>query len=176
MAYLDFQTIKDEHLIETVAERLGLNLTKRGNQLRGPCPISEAGGERALCITPAKKAFYSFGAGHGGDVIALVAFIKQIDTKAAAQWIVGNSSEESTVPKEKGSPSEGFKPLDYLEADHDAVVALGFEPEDADRIGVGYAKRGVMRGTVAVPVRLSNGQLIGYIGVSEAILPGSWRF
>lgn len=176
MAFLDFQTIKDGNKIEDIAERLGLQLIERNNQLRGPCPVSEAGGERALCITPSKQAFYSFGAKKGGDVIALVAFIKEIEAKDAAAWIVGDSSNESTVPKEKGKPSEGFKPLDYLEADHDAVIALGFEPEDAQRIGAGYAKRGVMRGTVAVPVRVSDGTLVGYIGISEAVLPGSWRF
>ncbi len=52
---------------------------------------------------------------------------------------------------------------------------LESDREDAERIGVGYAKRGVMRGTVAIPVRLDDGTLIGYIGIEDAVLPPRWQ-
>jgi hypothetical protein len=177
VAYLDFQQIKQDHSIEAVAERLGLDIKKSGHQLRAPCPACESGGERALAITPAKGAFYCFGGSCGGDVLQLVAHVQGCSVKDAATWIVDAKPEEKRrKPEPSSGEGDGFKPLDYLEAAHDAVVALGFDPEDAERIGVGYAKRGVMRGTVAVPVRLEDGTLIGYIGVTEAKLPTSWRF
>jgi hypothetical protein len=65
----------------------------------------------------------------------------------------------------------GLQPLAYLEADHPAVEAAGFNPEEAQAIGIGFAGRGMMRGTVAVPIRDEHGTLLGYIGVTEARCP-----
>lgn len=172
MPYYDFEQIKADNPIEHVAEQLGLQLKKSGGQFRGPCPVCD-GGPRCLAITPSKSAWYCFGAKLGGDVIALVGHIKDCDAKTAAQFL---SSPEKMEQKPKPSEGDGFKPLEYLVADHEAVIALGFEPDDAERIGVGYAPRGVMRGKVAIPVRDEAGRLLGYIGVEECVLPGSWHF
>jgi DNA primase len=178
MSYLDFETIKNENPIEQVAERLGLKLKAGNGQLRGPCPSGQ-GGERALVITPAKSAFYSFGLGKGGDVIALVALVKECSPKEAAEWLAGDKPPEKKRDASKAGgtkSSEGFKPLDYLEPDHEAVIALGFDPDDAKRIGVGYAPRGGCKQTVAIPVRDESGKLLGYLGITEAILPKQWHF
>jgi DNA primase len=169
--FLDFEEIKKTNPIDRVAERLGLKLTKRGSQLRGVCPSGE-GGDRALVITPEKGAWYSFAKQTGGDVIALVSFVRGISPKEAAQFLAGN-----TEPEKKPStpePERGFKALEYLEPNHEAVLALGFDPADAQKLGVGYAPRGVLRGTVAVPVRLADGTLAGYIGLIDAKLPPKW--
>lgn len=174
--YLDFAEIKERHPIEQVAERLGLQLKKSGNQLRGPCP-SGAEGDRKFVITPSKGKWYSFAEETGGDVISLVAFVNNVSLKEAAAWIAGD-----TVPEKKRSerPSpegteRGFRPLTYLEADHAAVEALGFDQADAARLGIGYAPRGILRGTVAVPIRTEDGTLAGYIGITEATLPTEWK-
>jgi hypothetical protein len=37
------------------------------------------------------------------------------------------------------------------------------------------ANRGIMRGHVAVPIRLQDGTLAGYIGITEAKLPPRWH-
>lgn len=171
----DFAKIKDEHPVEKVAERLGIALKKHGQQFRGNCPSGE-GDERALVITPAKGAWYSFVAQKGGDCISLVSFARGISLKEAAAWIVGN---QATVPEKSArgdKPTAGFQPLDYLETDHEAVVALGIEPEDAKRIGCGFAPRGIMKGKIAWPVRLTDGTLIGYIGLTDVLLPSNWRY
>ena len=178
MAYLDFDTIKQAHRIEDVATQLSLKLKPHGAQLRGEC-FSGKGGERALVITPAKQAWYSFGINKGGDVIALVSHVKGIPPKEAAEWLQGDTQPEKKKPEkaeEVDEPKErGFRELDYLQYDHEAVVALGFDPEFAKTVGLGYAPRGVMRGTVAIPVRSSNGNLLGYIGVTDAKLPSNWH-
>ncbi len=172
--FIDFAELKERTPIESVIDLLGLNMKQHGNQWRGPCP-SGKGGERALVVTPEKKAWYSFGVKKGGDVIALVAFVKDLKPREAAEFLSGQS-----VPEEKEEPTEraerGFRPLDYLEPDHEAVEAVGFLSADAARLGVGYAKRGVLRGTVAVPVRLEDGTLVGYLGITEASLPPRWNF
>ncbi|MEO0669298.1 MAG: CHC2 zinc finger domain-containing protein [Pseudomonadota bacterium] len=172
--FIDFEEVKAANPIAEVAERLGLELKKTGNALRGRCPSGE-GGERALAITPSKGVWYSFGLDKGGDVLALVQLVNDCTVKEAAQLLSGTAPLEKA---ERSSPERGgergFAPLDYLQADHPAVEALGMEPEDAEALGIGYAPRGVLRGTVAVPVRLTDGALAGYIGITDAKLPPKW--
>jgi DNA primase len=172
---LDFDQIKQDHAIEKVAETLGLDLKKSGQQFRCPCPSGE-GGERALVITPAKGLFYSFGLKKGGDVLGLVQLVNDCSVKEAAQFLVGD-----TVPLEKAEKSSpkseaerGFRPLTYLEADHPAVEALGFEPDVAEALGIGFAPRGILKGKVAIPIRTDTGQLAGYVGAEELQLPPKW--
>lgn len=171
MAYsLDFEEIKKTHGIEEVASRLGLDLKKNGAQLRGKC-FSGADGDRKLVITPAKGLWYSFALSKGGDVISLVAEVKSLSPKDAANWIVGSPEPEkkpvmaSTLEGQEARG--GFQPLTYLEADHPAVEAIGFTVEVAEALGVGFAPRGVLKGTVAVPLRKEDGTIAGYIGLSE---------
>lgn len=174
MSFLNFEEIKAANPISEVVERLGLNMSKSGASLRGKCPTCESGGDRNLVVTPDKNVFFCFSDGKGGDVLQLVSHVKKIGVKEAASWLAGPSSAKE---KEKGDkPAVGFAPLDYLEPDHEAVIALGFEPGDADRIGIGFAKRGIMKGLVAVPIRLTDGRLCGYIGISEAKLPPGFKF
>lgn len=175
--FIDFEAVKADNPIDQVAERLGLSLKKAGSQLRGPCPSGE-GGERGLVITPAKGVWYSFGLQQGGDVLALVELVNGCSTKEAAHFLAGETvppeRRDKRQSKESGA-ERGFHPLDYLEADHAAVEALGIEPDDAEALGIGYAPRGVLRGTVAVPIRLDDGTLSGYIGITEAKLPPKWE-
>lgn len=174
-SYIDFETVKEQVKIEDAVSMLDLDLKPRNNQLRGPCPICEKGGERALCVTPQKGKWYCFGCQTGGDVIALAAHLKGIHPKEAAHFLMGTVPQENK-PTEGPKSSEGFSPLDYLQPDHEAVEALGLDPEDAKKIGAGYAPRGVMRGQVAFPVRDETGKLLGYIGVQEAVLPKGWKY
>lgn len=172
--FLNFEEIKAANPISEVVERLGLNMNKSGASLRGKCPVCESDGDRNLVVTPDKGVYFCFSDGKGGDQLQLISHLRGCSVKEAAQWLHGApaAKEKST----KGTPSEGFKPLEYLQYDHEAVVALGFEPGDAERLGIGYAARGILRGKVAIPVRLANGQLAGYIGIIECQLPPSWKF
>jgi len=169
--FLDFNEIKANNPIEQVAERLGLKLKKSGAQLRGQCPSGE-GDDRGFVLTPSKGVWFSFPQQKGGDAIALVSFVRDLPPKEAAAWIVGKQPEKT----EKPETAEGFKPLDYLAFEHEAVQALGFDASDAEKIGLGYSPRGIFRGRVAVPIRLSSGRLIGYIAIQDCELPKEWRW
>lgn len=174
MPMLDFASIKEANPIAHVAELLQLQLKPTNKQLRGKCPACEGGGDRNLVITPDKGLFFCFSDQKGGDQLALVAHVRGGSVKDAAAWLYG-SPEKVNTPKEKAVPGEGFKALDYLEPDHEAVIALGLEPDVASALGVGYAPRGVLRGTVAVPIRRPDGEIAGYIGLTEiAKLPPRW--
>jgi DNA primase len=177
--FIPFDELKQRYTIEQVAQLLGLTLKRAGETFRGPCPTCGSGGERAIVITPAKGLFYCWAAHEGGDLIALAAHIRKTDAKGAAAWLAGNSENSSRDQSPKGTvprtgDERGLKPLE-LEHDHVAVEALGFSAEDAAALGIGYASRGIMRGHVAVPIRLPDGTLAGYIGITEAKLPPRWH-
>lgn len=173
MSYVDFQEVKKNVSVTDAIDLLGLDMKFQNNQWRGQCPACQ-GSERGLVITPSKDVYYCFSDDKGGDVISLVAHVRDCSLKQAALFLQGEPTS-STKPKVE-EKTVSLKPLEYLEADHPAVEALGFEPEDAERLGVGYAKRGYHRGLVAVPVRTDDGTLVGYVGVTEAKLPKDWRW
>lgn len=177
MPYVPFDELKTRFTIEQTTQLLGLQLKQSGQALRGPCPACGSGGDRAIVVTPAKGVFFCFTAQEGGDLIALAAHIRKCDVKAAASWLDGtsdNSSRDSS-PSKKGTVPATLEPLAYLEHEHVAVEALGFTAEDAKALGIGYCGKGIMRGLVAIPVRLATGELAGYVGVTEAKLPPRWH-
>lgn len=171
--FIDFEAVKASVPIAIAVEMLGLTLKENNGQLRGECPVCQ-GGPRILAVTPSKDKFYCFGCKTGGDQIALVAHIRGEHPKDAAHFLAGPQpdGEKASKPTEPGALRE----LDYLVYEHEAVEALGIEPHVAEAIGCGYAKRGVMRGTVAWPVRLADGTLVAYIGLTEiAKLPPNFK-
>lgn len=191
MAYIPFDELKQRASIEDAAVLLKLQLKPSGHSLRGKCPRCKGDDARALAVTPG-KGFYCWTSHKGGDQIALVAHVLDVPLKDAAQVLaehIGletqNSSRNSTstrniVPEpESAAGKEGAKtldPLSYLEFDHPAVAEVGFEAVDAQKLGIGFAPKGIMRGTVAVPVRLPDGTLVGYLGITEARLPKTWQW
>jgi DNA primase len=171
--------VKQRFPIEKVVELLGINVVKQKNgQLRGCCPIHSGNDPRGFVVTPDKGLWYCFKACGGGDQIALVAKVRDISPKDAAEWLaVGGTSTRTAEPssREPVPESGSFAELAYLEASHEAVVATGLDQEIAALIGAGYAPRGTMKGNVLLPVRLRDGTLIGYVGVQEAIPPPRWN-
>lgn len=180
MAYqIDFAEIKSRFTIEQVAEKLGLVLKASGKTMRGQCPACK-GGHRELAVTPG-RGFYCWDAREGGDLLQLIAHVRGCEVMEAARWLDGgtssreySSSKKETVP---GTDEErGMRPLEYLEPEHPAVEALGFTPEDAAALGIGYASRGTMKGNVLIPIRLADGTLTGYVGVQDIMaLPAQWQ-
>lgn len=180
--FVDFAQVKENVSFTDAIQYLDLAMKKAGNQWRGSCPACN-GGERSLVLTEG-RGFYCFDNKAGGDVIALAAHIKGLKTKEAAQWLAeqagivqvhSTSTPRSKVPVSQPESEQGFKPLAYLEPEHEAVIAIGFDPEVAKTLGIGYAPRGILRGTVAVPVRDEHGVLKGYIGIESALLPADFQ-
>jgi len=174
--FVDFAEVKERCSIVDAVALLGLKTTEERNQLRAPCPACGNGGPRAIVITPSKGLFHCFPSKAGGDQIALVSHVKGVSQKDAAALMLGQSTpgtvqdgkvpSTSTVP-----PHDHFPPLDYLEFDHVTVESLGIEAKTAEALGIGYAAKGMMKGYVAVPIRLPTGELTGYIGITEGKVP-----
>ena len=174
MTYIDFATVKQQVSIEQAIERLGLSLKQRNGQWRGPCPSCHSGGERALVVTPAKRAFYCFGGRVGGDVIAFAAHVRGCSMKDAAAFLAEQGSADyglekqtssGTVPEERSKEDvRSLRPLTYLQPGHETVFELGLAEETCVSFGAGYAPKGIMRGRLAIPVHDWNGNLVAYCG------------
>ena len=175
--FVDFADVKARCSIEQAAKFLGLQCSEEQFQLRAPCPACGNGGPRAIVITPAKNLFHCFPSKAGGDKIALVSHVKSVSQKDAAALLLsqatpGTVRSTSAVPATStGTVQDHFPPLDYLEFDHVTVEALGLSPETAEVLGIGYAPKGMMKGYVAIPIRLPTGELTGYIGIMESKVP-----
>ena len=172
MSFIDFAALKQRVAIETVLPALQLEMRETNGQYRGPCPSCQSGGKRTLVVTPAKSAFYCFAGHTGGDVIALVAHVRDCSMKEAAEFlaeVTGQGSEADdhrrTVPGERSKEAaKSLQPLAYLQAEHEAVAGLGLAPETCTAFGAGYAPKGIMRGRLAIPIRDALGNLAGYCG------------
>jgi len=146
--------------------------------MRAACPACGNGGPRAIVITPLKNLFHCFPSKAGGDQIALVSHVKGVSQKDAAALLLSQSTpgtvRDGKVPGTRTStvpPHDHFPPLDYLEFDHVVVESLGIDPSVAEALGIGYAAKGMMKGYVAIPVRLPTGELTGYIGITAGKVP-----
>lgn len=184
--FVDFAEVKERVSFADAIALLKLELKRSGNQWRGPCPSCRSGGDRALVVTEG-RGYFCFAVKKGGDQISLAAHVLDISPKDAAVELAERAgivpegtvpvprTSSRTVPESEGVEGSKLSPLSYLEHDHDAVTAIGFDHLVAKELGIGYAPRGIMRGTVAVPVRDEHGVLRGYIGIEEARLPADFQ-
>jgi len=170
---IDFIELKQRVNIEQAADMLGIKLKRSGPQLRGTCPICKSGGDRAFVITLGKGLYYCFGTcSKGGDAITMTANVRGCSLREAAEFLNGRSGGNSLPAKSdnsrNGSPQprteQGLRPLDYLQAVHEAVQALGISSETAEHFGAGFASKGIMRGRFAVPLHDPAGVLLAYGG------------
>jgi DNA primase len=91
---VDFKLLAQRVRIERVADMLGIHLKKKGGQLRGSCPICSHASERCFVVTPALNRFWCFGdCKSGGDIIELVAQVKQLSHKDAARLLSDHFGE-----------------------------------------------------------------------------------
>jgi DNA primase len=188
--FVDFAALKEAVSFSAAIDLLDLDLKRSGNQWRGPCPSCHSAGARALVVTEG-RGFYCWGQRKGGDQIALAAHVLELPAKEAAQQLAeragivpvperdstsGKVPSHSTVPpRARAKETEKLQPLTYLESDHEAVFAVGFDPEFCKHHGIGYAPKGVARGHVLIPFRDEDGKLLGYVGVTEAWLPADFQ-
>jgi len=185
---IDFQEVKARIPIEDVAKVLLPDLkesTGAVKQFRASCPQCRAGGDRAVAVTVGVGYFCNADK-RGGDQIALVSHIQGVSMRQAAEWLVERfhlaspapqtpPPQESPAPPDPVDEGDGLKPLKNLDAAHEAVKALKLPQEVAEALGAGQCAKGLMRGFVAIPLRLPSGKLVGYIGVKDGKLPTNWN-
>lgn len=152
--------------------------------------ITPHGGREGLDICGCFKCPASW------DAISLVKVVKGFDRMPeAAQYLidqfggaenrtVGNSTvskprakrppeanqgQETPVKAPEArqdAPQSPLKPLEHLATNHPVIELLGLTSPTCEAIGIGYTGKGMMRGRVAIPLRLPDGSLVGYLGIA----------
>ncbi len=171
MASVDFDHIRKTVSVVDVLPWLDIELKAKNGELRGPCPLH--GGERPFVVNPGLNVWSCWvpscrleKATAGGGVIELAAKVKKLPFRAAAIEI-----QNQFLVARPAAPEGLHKVAAYLEPGHEAVKALGISEEDAVRLGIGYAPKGVFRGRVLLPIRTIEGKLIGYAGYTDQLQP-----
>jgi DNA primase len=93
---------------------------------------------------------------------------KREKRKAAPQEATRERSAQKDHEEEEVPGAVVNAPLDFelqgLEYDHPYLRERGFTEETIKTFGLGYCKRGLMKGRVAIPLHDARGTLIGYAG------------
>jgi DNA primase len=144
--------------------------------------------------------FQCFGCGAKGNVIDFAAFMENLDPqdgrelRKAAIILRDRFAPEAQATKTH-NPKAGIKakpkpaatplpetpalvnhPLDFelkdLDREHPYLPSRGFTPETIAHFGVGFCRRGLLKGRVVIPLNDHEGRLIGYAGrvVDDALI------
>src|SRR5689334_21071417 len=89
--WVDFKAVKAAVTIQMVLDRYRINwLRKKGEELRGRCPIHEGEGQDAFHVSLTKDAFNCFSCKARGNVLDFVAAMEKCAVRDAAlklaQW------------------------------------------------------------------------------------------
>jgi len=194
-ARLDFKAIAERVDIYAVAKHLGLTVVKD----RAACPVCAT--ERAIQFFPETNSFQCHASGNtrNSDCIALYSHIKGYDGmyRAAKELdeLFGTADaapdSSSTAPQKsegRSQPAPASRPASKTEhafdpeayaaklVYNDDVAALGITEDDAERLCIGHASTGLLRGRVAFPIRNADGSIAGFIGWNgeDLKLPSKW--
>jgi hypothetical protein len=113
----------------------------------------------------------------GGDCIELVARVNGVSQKEAAAKIAGHFfTGKPTQPQavDKLPYQKSFDSTAYastLAPEHPDVQGLGIPVAIAKSIGIGFSSKGILRGRVAIPLRSSDGKIVGYAGFNSGLDP-----
>ncbi len=82
---------------------------------------------------------------------------------------VADSATPDETPAEEAdeageNPPLRFAGLKDLDAAHPYLVEKGFSREAVEALGVGYCRKGIMKGRIAIPIHNPKGELVAYAG------------
>jgi DNA primase len=185
--FVSFADVKRAVTMEAVLTRYGLleELTRKGQNLAGPCPFCKGKSQRQFQVNLSKNAWYCFGCKEGGNVLDFAAKREKVSVRAAAlkldSWFelgLGRDTPRAESPpapaevppaKAEAVPAEN-PPLAFtlktLDPDHANLVALGISTETIERFGAGYCAKGLLKGRLAIPIHGRHGELLAYAGLA----------
>lgn len=169
MAQIDFATVKAAVSFEDAITFLGLKMTKKGKTYRSACPSCQKGDDRSLAVTPG-EGFYCHALKKGGDVISLVAHVRNCSQREAAGELQDRFIGATPVPRRADTPQQNGELDDQLDKiaarldfAHPAVDALGLSEEVASALGIGYDPR-----NKRVMMPLHTDKRVGFAGLATS--------
>jgi len=169
-------------------------LKYQGRKLIGPCPVHQGDSPRAFHADLDRNVWHCFSrCARGGNHLDLVSLKERISIREAALKLqaaffpkvtpapTGDTAPTlsaraprlasvAAIPAREGESAEEAvnRPLDLrLDLKHDHPHLLEdrkLAPETVAHFGLGYCTRGILRGTIAIPIHNREGRLIAYAG------------
>lgn len=179
--WVDFKDIKARVSIEQVLAHYGIDwLKKKGDELRGRCPIHKGEGQGAFHVNVVKGVFHCFSCKKRGNVLDFVSAMEKCSVRDAgvklSEWFslsetaATNGSPAKAEGQESREETTGEnKPLTFnlkgVDPGHPYLASRGLRKETAERFGVGFFPgKGSMAGRVVIPIHNERGELIAYAG------------
>jgi DNA primase len=161
---IDFEKIKRELSIERVLIEYGLmqNLKQNGSRLYGKCPIHNGDNPRAFNVSLDKNLWNCFTNCGGGTVIDLLMAIENVNSYEAGKLgyeMLGINKSENLKRNKKSLELNLI-----LEDNHQYLKTRNIDPKTAKHFGIGYCKKGLMAGKIAIPIHDVDGNLMAYCG------------
>jgi DNA primase len=183
--FVDFRAVKAAVSISMALDHYGVNwLRKKGDELRGRCPIHKGEGSDTFHASLVKNAFQCFSCKARGNVLDFVAAMEQCTVRDAAiklaDWF-GIAEHQTPTGKAAavtepaaaggGEAKVENKPLTFqlkgVDPVHPYLAERGISKETAEAFGLGYfGGKGSMSGRVVIPIHNERGELVAYAGRS----------
>jgi DNA primase len=173
------------------AYRLDAKLTRRGEQLYGPCPLHGGDNPTAFRVHLAKGLWRCFTTCGGGDTVELIRRIEHCSYGQAARHLRRLAADQSPVApldiplSHQGSRTPPFVPFANSIPLNPRIPFLqhikGVTVATATQFEAGTTTRSAfLRNTVAVRLHDMSGRPLGYCGRNlhppSPSQPGKWRF
>ena len=88
--WVNYRELKEAVSLEQVLDHYGLlaNMTRRGDNLEGACPIHGGHSPRQFRVSLSKNAYHCFSCEAGGNILDFVAAMEDVETRPAALLLV----------------------------------------------------------------------------------------
>jgi DNA primase len=181
--WVNFKEIRQQVSLSAVLfELYGLkNLTVQDGKAVGPCPVHGGDNPRAFHADLEQNIWHCFtGCQGGGNQLDFVAKKEGVSIRDAALKLQAHFLSDGAREQEERKPSQPDarsadrapsravnQPITVqlrLYSDHPFFADQEIPPEVCEFFGIGYCRRGIMRGCIAIPIHNEDGQLIAYAG------------
>jgi DNA primase len=198
MGWVNFNELREKLDFRDVLEQYGVTINAKNHvQHHSKCPLpthQTANRSSSFSANLEKKIWRCFGCGAQGNILDFATRMDGLDPAkpedvritalrlAERYGLVTKKPEKLPTKTTAKQPVTGAgqkvvnAPLDFalkgLDPEHPYLRGRGFTSETIARFELGYCSRGLMQGRIAIPLRNSEGQLIGYAGraVDDALV------
>ena len=199
-AWIDLREFRKKLHFEQVLRYYGIEINRKGEQHQGQCPLPDHGGIRdspTFSVNLERNIFQCFGCKARGNVLEFAVLMEKVslnDGRAFRDVALrlqrelfpdegierrptGRSAEPKPTPQTKSPEVLVNQPLDFelkgLDGGHPYLKGKGLSRETISYFGLGHCSRGVLKDRIAIPLRDSSGQLVGYAGevIDESLVP-----
>jgi len=172
--WVDFGLIKRSVKFEAVLRWYDVKgLKRRGDQLRGRCPVHDRGAEDAFHVSLSKNIFRCFYCEAQGNVLDFVAAMERCSILQAARILQQSIPTHKTiveiqtqlVPKKEVLNAPLPFVLRGLDYTHAYLQTRGIKPSTARYFEAGfYGGPGLMNRRLAIPIHDPDGRIVAYCG------------